>query len=342
MSSAEESYVNSYINVKQSWMIDELFRDLAATRKSNELELWEKQFLCFLYDNKEPQEIADILRFARQTLNDRLSGKKGLYACVRKLTGRDVKSWESLFRLLYDKYHIGSSSKKLIFIVSPQKSLTVEEIRRIERTLQRETGSDDINLLGITEGSMILIFDGDSDACNKVQALFQEGRLSELLQIPIDNVEVVTPSRPSPLDILSQWLQEQFSTDWQPVTNLVPSFRSVSNRVETSESVSRAKEINLGGDLIDRPFALILSIEQEQEDQFSLRVQIQPTRQASSRDLPLGIQLSVIDEQGDPCCQEQADSPKTTLTATFSGSLNEQFTVRIAYRDTTIREDFVI
>lgn len=338
MSEAEDSY----INVKQSWRIDELFQDLAATRKNKQLEQLEEEFLCLLLDKKQPSEIADILGLARQTLNDKVSKKNGLYACVRKLTGGEVKSWKDLFPLLLEKYHVGSSAKKIVFVVTSQTNLTADDIRKIERALQRETGSDRINLIGITEGSMILIFDGDSDACNKVQALFQEGRLDEILEIPIENVEVVTPSKPRPLDTLSQWLREQFSTDWQPVTNLVPSFRSVSNRVERSGSISRAKEINLGGDLIDRPFALLLGIEQEQENQFLLRVQIHPTRQASSKDLPLGLQLSVLDEQGEICCQEQVDSPKPALMVAFSSLLGELFTVRIAYRDTTIREDFMI
>jgi hypothetical protein len=52
--------------------------------------------------------------------------------------------------------------------------------------------------------------------------------------------------------------------------------------------------------------------------------------------------LSLLDEQGEVCCQEQADSLKSALMVAFSSSLGELFTVRIAYRDTTSWEDFMV
>lgn len=151
---------------------------------------------------------------------------------------------------------------------------------------------------------------------------------------------------------LSQWLENVFETSWQTVeallnpaaSNLAFSFRSDLNAFRDTgaldTSVRRARLIDLGIQLAGYPVALIVEVRPESEQKTNILLQVQPT--GSQTYLPPRLQLIVLDESGAIFLEAQARSTDDYIQLEFSGTLGEQFSVKVALGDASITENFVL
>ena len=144
---------------------------------------------------------------------------------------------------------------------------------------------------------------------------------------------------------LSQWLENRFEPDWQPVETLFtvsghsPARLRSAFSLRGADVVKRFKQIQLG---TDRLLEIILVIAISQlESAFKICVQAQPSLQHQT--LPERLELSLIDPN---------DAVLATITAQaednfiqlpyFRGAKSEKFTIGISLDSATYREKFLI
>jgi Protein of unknown function (DUF1822) len=156
---------------------------------------------------------------------------------------------------------------------------------------------------------------------------------------------------------LGQWLDNIFTPGWSIVESLlnpeqlIPALRfrnieSFDSNSEQSEStnetnnVQRAKLINLGIQLKNRPVVLLVDITPEVNDNIAVTLQVHP----SSNDtyLPETLTLRVIESSGQVFMEAQARSRDNFIQLQFSGESKELFTVQIALDDAELTEQFQI
>ena len=77
----------------------------------------------------------------------------------------------------------------------------------------------------------------------------------------------------------------------------------------------------------------------EGSDRTNVYLRVLPVR---SNTLPLNVEVSVLDEDGEVLWEEQADSDTNRFQNDFSGSIGDYFQVKIAYQEVIITEDFTI
>ncbi|MGC1396666.1 MAG: DUF1822 family protein [Coleofasciculaceae cyanobacterium] len=150
---------------------------------------------------------------------------------------------------------------------------------------------------------------------------------------------------------LSKWLVNVFESSWQTVESLLnpeeltPAFRSKSadNTIITDNenlpTISRAKLIDLGIQIANQPFALIVDFTSDAAKK-DIRLQIHPS--GNQIYLPPALQLIVLDETGVVFLEAQARSADNYIQLQFSGLPGEKFTVKVALGEASITEDFVI
>lgn len=154
--------------------------------------------------------------------------------------------------------------------------------------------------------------------------------------------------QPEPLRIqvnLSQWFENLFETDWQPLEalfgtqNLAFSFRSDSQFNEAT--IKRAKLLNLGVQLGSQSVAILVAITPEVEQKVSILVQAHPV--AGETFLPPNIKLSLLSISGETLQDVQSRSQDNYIQLKrFRGLPGESFNIRIAFGNVTITETFVI
>ncbi|AFY34971.1 DUF1822 family protein [Calothrix sp. PCC 7507] len=172
--------------------------------------------------------------------------------------------------------------------------------------------------------------------------------LSQLLspEAFIDHLAQLKRSPIPTLVNLSQWFIGIFESGWQTIDALWNSpelrpaygFRSPEQLQETL--TKRAKLIDLGIQIANKPVMLIVEISPEANHKTSVRLQLHPT--SSQVYLPQGVQLTVLDESGAVFLEAQARSADNYIQLQFRGDSKEHFRVKVALNDTSITEQFVI
>lgn len=175
-------------------------------------------------------------------------------------------------------------------------------------------------------------------------------RLHQLMHVA-PTASVVATSRS--LVNLSQWFQDVFETGWQTVetllnpsqSNLSFSFRSADSDLavavdDSDAGVRRAKLIDLGMQLSRHLVTLIVEIRPESEQKNNILLQMHPA--GSQTYLPPLLQLTVLDEYGATFLEAVARSADNYIQLKFSGEPGERFSVKVAFGDSSITEDFVI
>ncbi len=152
---------------------------------------------------------------------------------------------------------------------------------------------------------------------------------------------------------LSQWFADIFETGWQTIESLwnVPelrptyAFRSTEtvqlNALNRPESITkRAKLIDLGIQILNKPVMLIVEISPENDQQTSIHLQLHAT--GNQIYLPPGVYLTVLDSSGTVFLEAQSRKSDNYIQLQFRGEPTEQFSVRVAMNDTSITEHFRI
>ncbi len=152
---------------------------------------------------------------------------------------------------------------------------------------------------------------------------------------------------------LSSWLENVFETGWlrveellsTPVDNLAFNTRSTypSNNQENSEeeSVSRGKIIDLGVQLGNHPFALIVTLTSANKDEeVDIYLRVLPTENQVY--IPRNLQITVLDENDNTCVEMSAREEDNWMKLEFTGKPGERFSIKLALGDIGITENFII
>ncbi len=219
-------------------------------------------------------------------------------------------------------------------------SATIDDARkeRVEAILAhlRELAIDDaLTLVKIEKGSVILVLQGSPEGFERIQALFREGRLAELLGIPVEDVRRAAVK-------LSQWLQknldEALQAGWQTIEDIFGA--QIANQAFRSTAARGANATALTLQLAEHPVALIVAVMPESQQTIPIILQVRPT--GSQTYLPQNLKLTVLDETGNSW-QIPASENDSLIQFKLTGHPGERFTVKIAVGDAEIvRRYFVI
>jgi hypothetical protein len=146
----------------------------------------------------------------------------------------------------------------------------------------------------------------------------------------------------------SNWLRDVFESGWQELEHLLDgkqaryAYRtreitsSLRNNASSLTEVRRGKLFDLGSGYL---LALIVTIMQTGQNEINIRLSAYPI---SDVFLPEFLKLLVLDTSGNIFLQAQARSLDNYIQLQFSGNIGEEFTVQIAFAESSLIENFVI
>jgi len=111
--------------------------------------------------------------------------------------------------------------------------------------------------------------------------------------------------------------------------------------IDPKNPVSGVRRIaDLGMQISDRAVALMVAILPKAEGKVAILLRVYPT--GNQTHLPSGLQLTVLDEDGDTFLETEARDADNYIQLKFGGDRGERFSVRVALGDTGITEGFAI
>ncbi|MEL7039521.1 MAG: DUF1822 family protein [Cyanobacteria bacterium J06592_8] len=177
---------------------------------------------------------------------------------------------------------------------------------------------------------------------DSITDLSEEIQLSELHSLN-DLISHLEPTESKKSIALREWLVNNYQSEWLPPRELISVSGFMKAKSEILQpSVVGAKEINLGGDLVNRTLALVVRLTPTHTDDVEIVVRLYPTIKSSYTDLPYNVQLSIVDEEGADFMNAKATRCEELLRLSFSGVYEEKFSVKISFENSCIIEDFVI
>lgn len=170
----------------------------------------------------------------------------------------------------------------------------------------------------------------------KVYELYIQERLTELLGVKVIDLHDFPALGNFPY--LRHLYPNSYEQDYQPIALVVASnkrrsFRSAS--AEDSEEIeSRAKVIHLGDEqTVDLIVQMIVK-----DEKIAIRIWVSPS--GDVLDLPQGLQVTILDESGNPALQEQTNSKDSYIKLKFTVEPGEPFSVKLTLGDISITENF--
>lgn len=107
------------------------------------------------------------------------------------------------------------------------------------------------------------------------------------------------------VEYFRQWLEGNYGLGWQSPQEVLSLYRNRSSEDRHSGAISRALLINLAGHNV----ALVVSVMSETGANVEIRFRLYPTGGEKSM-LPVGIRLSLLDEEGECFGWKQAEQPE--------------------------------
>ena len=358
MTGGKQAAKNPCKEAAKTWKIKQLFLNLEIVlkqlkRDSKGLETWQKQYLCLLLSGYTPREIAqEHLHLTVESLRVKLSSKKGLYECIRRLTKKPILDWRDvIIILLHSGYRRNEASppnrEEIMLVIECDAELSEKLMRKLESTVHEVAGSNNLRIVRIEKGSVVFILQGPVDECDRVAERFNPSELSEKLGCPVREVKKVdnnpAPNQSQGIVSLAQWLKGCFDEpSWQPVEWIMaPSLRMATPALDvergvSTESIRRAKIICWDTD--ERVLILVVHMMPTATQSLDVRLQLYPYDTASN--LPPGLELSVQDETGVTCLEATARTADNWLQLEFSADPGEPFSVTIAIDSVRAVEHF--
>jgi hypothetical protein len=133
---------------------------------------------------------------------------------------------------------------------------------------------------------------------------------------------------------LNNWLQNLFEAGWQTVEEvLTPQTPLLALRRST---VRRAKRIELQTNAV----VLIVTLQPENRERLGIHLQVCSVNPQMT--LPPQLKLMILTDSGEVFREIIASGTDTFMQYEFSGQVGEQFSIKVALRDVSITEAFVI
>jgi|SRR4028119_730919 Protein of unknown function (DUF1822). len=179
-------------------------------------------------------------------------------------------------------------------------------------------------------------------------------RLLEPSAIPLPCAEVETSATPSLTKAaeqlseclketrtkLGQWLEGIFESSWETIDTLISPEAMVAFGVRNAESgAKRAKLIDLGMQLENQSFALLVTVTEEIEERLNISIQLHPMRE--KKYLPPNVKLALLSKAGKILQEVISRSQDNYIQLKpFKGESGKRFSVEISLNDVKIKEDF--
>ncbi len=168
-------------------------------------------------------------------------------------------------------------------------------------------------------------------------------RITQALDEEKDGVKII--SEPKNLPVKSQektivnlenWFQEIFEAGWQMATELletptvIPAFRN--------SGVEGGRVISIGSD--NTPIILIVRVTETSTSNRDVVVEILP--ELKQEYLPSGLQLLLLDSDGDPVMEATTRQDNKNLKFEFTGTSGEAFSIKLELFNNCFQEDFIL
>jgi hypothetical protein len=145
---------------------------------------------------------------------------------------------------------------------------------------------------------------------------------------------------------LSLWFDNTFELGWQSVDDLLSltsraAFQFRSDSVLNEVCVKGAKLIDLGMQLENKSLALLIGLSPQVDRKVGIRVQLYPTSGESY--LPASVTLTLLSESGKTLQSVESRSYDNYIQLKrFKLPLSKFFSIQVALKDVTIKENFVL
>ena len=165
------------------------------------------------------------------------------------------------------------------------------------------------------------------------QAFAEEKNEIETISQP-ENASV--KNREKTIINLENWFQEIFEAGWQMATELLetptltPAFRT--------SGVEGGRLISIGSD--NTPIILIVRVTETSPSNRDVAVEILP--ELEHKYLPSGLQLMLLDSDGDTVMEATTRQDNKNLKFDFAGTRGETFSIQLELLDNFVREDFIL
>ncbi|MGK7950877.1 MAG: DUF1822 family protein [Xenococcaceae cyanobacterium] len=143
-------------------------------------------------------------------------------------------------------------------------------------------------------------------------------------------------SREQTIINLENWFQEIFEAGWQTAAELLetptltPAFRT--------SGVEGGRLISIGSD--NTPIILIVRVTQTSTSNRDVAVEILP--ELEHKYLPSGLQLMLLDSDGDAVMEATTRQDNKNLKFEFTGTCGETFSIKLELFDNFVQEDFIL
>lgn len=159
-------------------------------------------------------------------------------------------------------------------------------------------------------------------------------QLRSLSQLP----EYLNQLKPRPLANLSQWLEGVFEAGWQALDTLLDKrSRELAFSFREAVAVRRCKLVELTP---SQSVAMIVTLSQTTESEIDICVEVLPP--SGQTYLPSNLELTVLDEDGEPLLDAHTRSENQSIQLEFSGEPGDGFSVKVVLGDISAIEQFVI
>lgn len=327
------------------WDIDKLVAKLEFLRERKFTDL-QRECLEGTLAGHSSSDIASILfqkkgvAIKENTIRNTLSEQINPY--IKKLFGfpeYEKINWSRIIILLHKEYKLIRGKAKIRIDLDDLSSYQLEDvIKKINQVL----GNYSLTIESIEEGSIVLVVESTQVGLERIQELFRTGELTELLGVPVINVELasanVSVSQSQTLVNLNQWLQGNFAeavqAGWQMVEDILQPRQLAFMRADV---IKRALSINFGGSVT---VALVVQITRTTDEEVDVLALVYPTGENINY-LPENLKLTV--SLAGETEEIQAGSEVNLLRQEMTGLVTgEQFSVQLSLGDMSVTVDFTI
>jgi hypothetical protein len=305
-------------------------------------KLYEKQVKLFLIEKTREQFYSEIKHnpVVKNIIETRL-----LPNINESWNNQNVKI-KDLEAFLYTPIQPASEARRKLKMEFDIADLDAERLEAIVQHFRKLLDDGSIKLRRVEEGCMELIFDGSQESLEKLDALFKSGKITEILGIPIKNIQNENSQILHSQEVvnLAKWLQNIFDAGWETVEDVLDTSRASlvlgARSIAHSQSVIRARQITLEMPQNRQFLNLVLDIIPETNQQIGVCLQLHPDNNQIS--LPEGLVFSVLDLSGEVILESQAGNIDNWIQLDIGVEFGDKFIIKITLEDTSVVQYFEI
>ena len=250
---------------------------------------------------------------------------------------------------------ISQQNTELLETIQPEPNLeiklrgTISEVKpqvvAILNALE-ESGKDKFIILGINSGSAVLVLKGSPEGLKRLEYMFKVGQLTEREGFVVEDVRFVTAqSQESILDSkikinLTQWLQNNFAETIEAGWLTLEEIFGTKRPAFCSQSVKRAKQIQLG----DIAINLLVELDPQPNQEINLFLGVYAATESAN--LPDNLQIEIVMEietvmkNGEVLTTYSTANDEAVAWDDFVFEPGEQFCLQISLGELSHREVF--